>query len=338
MLNRYITSRLSRRQLLHRGALSALGLAAFSARAFAATTPIRMSCWSQPLSEQTNLFAAQEFGWFAESGLEFKFVPGRGGGVAVKHLLAGNADIAFANIDPLLYAVEQGSKLKAVYNIYPQNVFNVVSLKGKGMTKPEDLKGKKIGVYSMESGTRQNLRIILRAVGLDESDVEVVPTGVLNFGPLIQGQVDATAATDTGLWLAQQKGLGASNVIWARDYLNTPTDVFIVTEDFYNTRQAQLRGFLKAYKRGTQWMIDHPQKAAEMAKKYAINGKNIKTNLEIIKIRNASSVTDYTNEHGLGWFDLDLLVEVEKTFRSLGLTKKPIDMKMLFTNDLVQSL
>ena len=101
-----------------------------------------MSCWSQPLSEQTNLFAAQEFGWFAESGLEFKFVPGRGGGVAVKHLLAGNADIAFANIDPLLYAVEQGSKLKAVYNIYPQNVFNVVSLEGKGMTKPEDLRGK----------------------------------------------------------------------------------------------------------------------------------------------------------------------------------------------------
>ena len=332
------TSRLSRRQVLRRGALGALGLAAFSTRARAAATPIRMSCWSQPLSEQTNLFAAQEFGWFAEVGLEFKFVPGKGGGAAVKHLLAGNADIAFANIDPLLYAVEKGAKLKAVYNIYPQNVFNVVSLKDKGITKPAALKGKKIGVYSMESGTRQNLRIILRAAGLSEADVEVVPTGVLNFGPLIQGQVDATAATDTGMWLAQQKGLGPSNVIWARDYLNTPTDVFIVTEDFYNTRQDHLRGFLKAYKRGTQWMMDEPEKAAEMAMKYAINGKDPKANLEIIKIRNASSVSEYTKKHGLGQFDLDLLVEVEKTFRSLGLTQKEIDMKTLFTNDLVQSL
>jgi NitT/TauT family transport system substrate-binding protein len=338
MLNTRHQSCLSRRQLLRQGTRGAVALATLSSRALAATTPIRMSCWSQPLSEQTNLFAAQEFGWFAESGLEFKFVPGKGGGAAVKHLLAGNADIAFANIDPLLYAVEQGAKLKAVYNIYPQNVFNVVSLKEKGVTRPDDLKGKKIGVYSMESGTRQNLRIILRAVGLDEADVEVVPTGVLNFAPLMQGQVDATAATDTGLWLAQQKGLRPTNVIWARDYLNTPTDVFIVTEAFYSTHREPLRGFLRAYKRGTQWMIDHPQEAAQMARKYAINGKDAKTNLEIIKIRNASSVSDYTRQHGLGWFDLELLLEVEKTFRSLGLTQQPLDMKTLFTNELVKSL
>lgn len=338
MLNRHRPARLSRRQLLLQGAHGALTLAVLSTRTLAATTPIRMSCWSQPLSEQTNLFAAQEFGWFAESGLEFKFVPGKGGGAAVKHLLAGNADIAFANIDPLLYAAEQGAKLKAVYNIYPQNVFNVVSLKEKGITSPEDLKGKKIGVYSMESGTRQNLRIILRAVGLDEADVEVVPTGVLNFAPLMQGQVDATAATDTGLWLAQQKGLGVSNVIWARDYLNTPTDVFMVTEAFYNTNREALRGFLRAYRRGTQWMIDHPQAAAQMARTYAINGKDVKTNLEIIKIRNASSVSEDTRQHGLGWFDLGLLVEVEKTFRSLGLTQQPLDMKTLFTNEVVKSL
>ena len=108
----------------------------------------------------------------------------------------------------MFFAADGGEKLKAVYNIYPQNVFNVVSPTSKNITKPQDLKGKRIGVYSLESGTRHNLRIILRSVGLDEKDVEVVPTGVLNFGPLLQGQVDATAATDTGLWAAQQQGLG----------------------------------------------------------------------------------------------------------------------------------
>ena len=106
-----------------------------------------------------------------------------------------------------------------MYNIYPQNVFNVVSPVSKNITRPQDLKGKRIGVYSLESGTRHNLRVILRAVGLDEKDVEVVPTGVLNFGPLLQGQVDATAATDTGLWAAQQQGLGEVNVIRAHDFL-----------------------------------------------------------------------------------------------------------------------
>jgi NitT/TauT family transport system substrate-binding protein len=329
---------LSRRQFLGRGALGVLGLAVCAGRATAAPTPVRMSCWSQPLSEQTNIFAGQEFGWFREAGIDFTFVPGAGGGAAVKHLLAGNADIAFANIEPLLFAVEKGEKLKAVYNIYPQNVFNVVSLRDKNIVQPQDLKGKRVGVYSMESGTRHNLRIILRAVGLDESDVEVIPTGVLNFGPLMQGQVDATAATDTGLWLAQQRGLGAVNVIWAREYLNTPTDVFIVTEDYYRTRQETLRQFLQVYRRGTQWMLDHPDDAAQLAVKYAINGKDPHQNLEIIKIRNASSVSDATELYGLGWFDLELLERVEYTFRKLGLIARPIDVRQVFTNDLVDEL
>jgi NitT/TauT family transport system substrate-binding protein len=329
---------LSRRRFLHHSAVAGLGLALGARRATAALTALRMSCWSQPISEQTNVFAAQEFGWFREAGLEFTFVPGAGGGEAVKHVLAGNADVAFANIEPLLFAVEKGEKLKAVYNIYPQNVFNVVSLKSKNVGQPQDLKGKRIGVYSMESGTRHNLRIILRSVGLDETDVEVIPTGVLNFAPLIQGQVDATAATDTGLWAAQQRGLGEVNVIWARDYLNTPTDVFIVTEGFYQTRQDVLRNFLTVYKRGTQWMLEHPDEAAQLAVKHAIDGKDAQRNLEIIKIRNAASVNTETQQHGLGWFNLELLEKVARTFRDLGLLKQALDMRQIFTNELVQAL
>lgn len=70
------------------------------------TSSIRMACWSQPLAEQSNIYAAQEFGWFKAHGLDFTFVPGAGGGDAIKHVLAGNADIAFANIEPLLFAVQ----------------------------------------------------------------------------------------------------------------------------------------------------------------------------------------------------------------------------------------
>jgi NitT/TauT family transport system substrate-binding protein len=329
--------RLTRRQLLRYSALSALALTALPRRAHAAT-PIRMACWSQPISEQTNIFAAQEFGWFREVEIDFTFVPGAGGGAAVKNVLAGNADIAFANLEPLFFAADGGETLKAVYNIYPQNVFNIVSPTSKNITKPQDLKGRRIGVYSLESGTRHNLRIILRSVGLDEKDVEVVPTGVLNFGPLLQGQVDATAATDTGLWAAQQQGLGDVHLIWARDYLNTPTDAFIVSEEFYTTRREPLVAFLKVYKRGTQWMLAHPDEASQLAVKHAIDGKDPQRNLAIIKLRNAATVDEYTKQHGLGWFDITLLEKVERTFRELGLTKNTLVVQRLFTNEVVQAL
>ena len=329
----------SRREFLQTGGLlGAAMVAGWPERSAGALEKVRMACWSQPISEQANVFAAQEFGWFKEQGLDFEFVPGAGGGEALKHVLAGNADIAFTNVEPILFGVEQGAQLQAVYNIYPKNVFNVVSLKGKNIAKPQDLKGKRVGVYSMASGTRHNLLVILHFVGLKESDVEIVATGVLNFGPLLEGKVDATAATDTGLWVAQQKGLGEVNVLWARDYLDIPTDVFAVRAETAQKQPDFVRRFLRAYRKGTQWMLDDPMKAADLAVKHATDGQDVRRNLEIIKIRNASTVSEGTKKYGLGWFDLDVLRKVGKTYLELGLLKKPVDVDSLFSNRFVQEL
>ena len=71
----------------------------------------------------------------------------------------------------LLRALDKGEPLRAIYDIYPQNVFNVVSLKGSGITKPADLKGKKVGVYSLASGTRQALQVLLHTAGPGRIDV-----------------------------------------------------------------------------------------------------------------------------------------------------------------------
>ena len=331
------TSSVTRRRFLRTVAALAASSAGWPRRG-AAADKVRMACWSQPISEQANIFAAQEFGWFKEQGLDFEFVPGAGGGEALKHLLAGNADFAFTNVEPILFSVEQGAQMQAVYNIYPRNVFNVVSLKSKNITRPQELKGKRIGVYSMASGTRHNLLAILYLSGLRESDVEIVATGVLNFGPLIEGRVDATAATDTGLWAARQKGLGEANVLWAKDYLDTPTDVFVVRAETAQKQPDFVKRFLRAYRKGSQWMLDNPEKAADLAVKYATDGQIVPRNLEIIKLRNASTVGEETKRHGLGWFDMEVLRRVEKTFLELGLLKKPVNVEAIFTNRFVQEL
>jgi hypothetical protein len=41
---------------------------------------------------------------------------------------------------------------------------------------------------------------------------------------------------------------------------------FIVSEEFYMTRREPLVAFLKAYKRGTQCMLDHSDEAAQLEK------------------------------------------------------------------------
>src|SRR5690606_32900731 len=132
---------------------------------------IKMASWSKPITEQANLYVAQANGWFAESNIDFQFIPGAGSSDAVKNILSCQADIAFADPLSVYAALAQGEKLKIIYNIYPQNVFNVVSLADSNIVEPRDLKGKTIGVYSLASGTYHHLLVLLHEAGLSEQDV-----------------------------------------------------------------------------------------------------------------------------------------------------------------------
>jgi NitT/TauT family transport system substrate-binding protein len=291
--------------------------------------------WSQAISEITNLLAEPDKGFFKAHGIDLGYVPGGGGGDAIRNMLTGKADIAFTDPASFYHALDRGERLVAIYNIYPQNVFNVVSPKERGIAKPEDLKGKRIGVYSLSSGTRQNLQVLLHQVGLTEDDVTIQVTGLLNFAPVIQGQVDATAATDTGLYVGRLRGLGEVNVIEVRDYLNLPSDMFVVTEEMYRTKKDVLRRFLLAYRDSAQWMIDNPEEAAKIAVTRAINGRDEAINLGIIKLRNESSVSETTRRKGLGHFDMDVLQQGADTFHALGLISRKLDMSEVVHSDLI---
>lgn len=296
---------------------------------------VAVAGWSQPISEITNLLAEPDKGFFKAKGIALDYVPGNGGGAAIQNMLSGQADIAFTDPASLYLALDKGEKLVAIYNIYPQNVFNVVALKGSGIRSAADLKGKRIGVYSLASGTYQNLLVLLHQVGLSEKDVTIQPTGLLNFAPLMQGQVDATAATDTGLLVARAKGLGEANVIEVRDQLNLPSDIFVVKESYYEQNKPLLKRFLAAYRDSAAWMIAKPEEAARLAVTRAINGRDEAVNLEIIKLRNLSSVSATTEREGLGRFDLEALQKGADTFRSLGLITRQIDMTAVVKSDLI---
>ncbi len=322
----------TRRTLLTAAAsLAVASLAPFAARAQAAGTPhapatgkITLAGWSKPISEITNLLAEPDKGFFKAQGLELVYLPGAGGGDAIRNILSGQADVAFTDPGSFFMALDKGEKLRAIYDIYPQNVFNVVSKKSANITRPADLKGKRIGVYSLASGTRQNLLVMLHQAGLTEADVEIVVTGVLNFAPLLQGQVDATAATDTGLLVGSKRGLTDVNVMQVRDYLNVSSDLFVVRESVYQQKQPLLRAFLKAYRDSAAWMIAQPDEAATLAVKRAIDGTDRNTNLEIIRLRNAASIAD--GGRALGAFDLASLQRAADAYRALGLIQHPLDV------------
>ena len=291
--------------------------------------------WSKPITEITNLLVEEDKGFFKARGIALGYVPGAGGGDALRNLLSGQADVAFTDPGSFFAALDKGEKLRAIYDIYPQNVFNVVSLKSANINKPADLKGKRIGVYSLASGTRQNLQVLLNQAGLSESDVTIVVTGLLNFTPLIQGQVDATAATDTGLLVGKQRGLGEVSVMEVKNYLNVSSDFFVVREDSYQKKKEVLKRFLLAYRDSAEWMIASPEEAARLAVKHAIDGQNPAINLEVIKLRNQSSVSTLTQKNGLGTFDMTSFQKGAQAYKAFGLIQRDIKVADVVSQDLL---
>ncbi|RYF18370.1 MAG: nitrate ABC transporter substrate-binding protein [Comamonadaceae bacterium] len=318
-----------------RSALATLLAVPFAARAQAPLERVTVAGWSKPITEVTPLLVEEDKGFYKAHGIDLRYVPGAGSADAIRNILGGQADVAFSDPGSLFAAVDKGEKLRAIYDIYPQNVFNVVSLKGSNITKPADLKGKKVGVYSLASGTRQALQVLLLSAGLTEADVTVVVTGVLNFAPLMQGQVDATAATDTGLLVGRRRGLPEVNVIEAGKVLPASSDLFVVREDVYQARRAALQRFLRGYRDAAAWMIAQPEEAAQLAVKRAIDGTDPALNLEIIRLRNAASVSEFTRRQGLGAMDVAALQHAADVYRKLGLVSKPIDVSKVVAQDLL---
>lgn len=327
---------MQRRQWMHYTGSLALASLGGSAKAHTASVDkCVVAGWSKPITEITNLLADEAKGFFKARGIALTYVPGAGGGDALRNVLSGQADVAFTDPGSLFAALDKGEKLRVIYDIYPQNVFNVVSLASSPIRQPSDLKGKRIGVYSLSSGTRQGLQVLLHQAGLRESDVTVVVTGLLNFAPLMQGQVDATAATDTGLAVGRLRGLGAVNVIEVRQHLNMSSDVFVVREETYQQRKEVLRRFLQGYRDSMQWMIQSPQEAAQLATQVAIDGQNPAINLEIIKLRNVSSVSTLTQQRGLGAIDVEALQRGANVYKQLGLISRDLRIAEVVSQDLL---
>jgi NitT/TauT family transport system substrate-binding protein len=327
-----------RHVLVAAGAAAALAAPWVRKAGAAGLEKFKLCSWSPRLAEEGNIFVSEQKGFFKEQGLEIEWIPGAGSGVALKNMMAGPGDIAFVGPEAMLLAADKGVKLKAIYDLYPQNAFNVFALKSKQIITPYDLKGKKIGVISMGSGTRYNLATILALNGMSEKDVELVALG-LNAAPAIEsGKIDAMASTDTILYGMQASGLGAVDVMWARDYLNSSTDLFMIEEKNYEPKKDFYLRFLRGYRKGMEYTIKNPQEAAEITAKVAIDGKDPVKVMGSLKLRILTSQSAATRAHGLGWIDSAPLKECANIYKKAGFITTDVNIDSVVTNELVEKI
>jgi NitT/TauT family transport system substrate-binding protein len=141
-------------------------------------------------------------GIFARHGIELRMVSVSPGTLGVPKLVAGEIDLFLGNSEPVVQAIAAEKRNLAVIAHLGSEGFMLFSR--PGLTRIEDLRGKKIGSSRDGASVDRNTKRALRKVGLDPvKDVTIVYTGFQNsfdrLKLLAKGEVDATVAGSDAL-------------------------------------------------------------------------------------------------------------------------------------------
>ena len=115
-------------------------------------------------------WVAAEGGYFTREGLQPELIYIRGGPQTLSSLLGGDVHFAQVYSGPILSARLTGADTVIVAGLINQPLFSVIT--AAGIDRPEDLRGKKVGISTYGSATDVALRLALKKWGL-KADSEV---------------------------------------------------------------------------------------------------------------------------------------------------------------------
>ena len=145
------------------------------------------------------LHVAYESGYFKDEGLEVEFIK-LASGTAFDALTAGRIDASFNLLAAMIQPLSNGLPAKISTGLHTGCDVTLVK-PNSGINKPEDLKGKKVGVPSMTGSPTVYAKRVLADLGVDVSpETSEVQFVIYNLSdlPLIlaNGDVDAIALNE----------------------------------------------------------------------------------------------------------------------------------------------
>jgi NitT/TauT family transport system substrate-binding protein len=145
---------------------------------------------------QSMPWIAEEAGLFKKYGLDFQLVYISSASMVTAAMLSGSGDVAISGGEAIVRAAVQGVN-ELVFIAAAKNSLTHSILARPDVKRPEDLKGKTLGLTRIGSNSHYFVIQALRRYGVDPSEVTFIQTGgqVENLTALLSGKVDAATMT-----------------------------------------------------------------------------------------------------------------------------------------------
>ncbi|HEV8722158.1 MAG TPA: ABC transporter substrate-binding protein [Candidatus Binatia bacterium] len=144
-------------------------LSLFGVAATAPAQPVRIAVGAASVASLPT-WVAHDGGYFAREGVPAELIYIRGGPQTMSALISGEVPFAQIYGGALVAAGLTGADVVIVAGLINQPFFSIIT--AKGIDKPEDLRGKKVGISTFGSATDFALRLALKKWGL-KADSEV---------------------------------------------------------------------------------------------------------------------------------------------------------------------
>jgi NitT/TauT family transport system substrate-binding protein len=288
-----------------------------------AETPIKFTLDGKFEGPIAPLVVAIDRGYFKAEGLDVTIDAAASPVEAISRIASGAYDMGFADVNSLIKFRDQnsGTPIKAVFMVYNKPAFSIVGRKSRGVVKPKDLEGRKLGAAATD-GAYAQWPIFVNANAIDAAKVTIVNVAFPVREPMLaSGEVDAVAGTSFSSYIdLKDRGVPADdiNVLLMADHgVSLYGNAIVVNPKFAADKPGAVRAFLRALLKGIKETVRSPSAAIDSVIK---RNDTAKRDVELERLRIALDENILTPEvkmNGYGGIDL---ARFDKAIDQLGLT------------------
>ncbi|MHB8882568.1 MAG: ABC transporter substrate-binding protein [Thermodesulfovibrionales bacterium] len=203
-------------------------------------------------------------GYFAEEGLDVTPQPHAFGKPALNAVIEGKADLATVADTPIVFAVMNGKKITTLAVIQTANKDNaIVARQDRGIAKPADLKGRKVGV-TLGTNADFFLGAFLLSHDLDRGKVKIIDLKPDEMAAALEaGKVDAVSVFNPTLNLLK-KGLGKKGTVFFGESLYTENFCVVAMQEYARKHPEAITKILRALLRAETFVQQNPEEARRL--------------------------------------------------------------------------
>jgi len=237
--------------------------------------PVTLFMSYVPSVQFAPVYVAHQRGYFADEGIDVIFEHSLNEADGIDRLAVNDLSFGLASGEQVLLARASGRPLVYVFEWYERFPVGIAAPVDLGITRPEDLAGRVVGIPGLYGASYIGLRALLDAAGLTEADLgELRAIGFTAPENICERQIDAAVIYIVNEPIAIEDQCTPVDVIEVSDYASLVANGLLTNEQTIRDDPALVAGMVRALRRGLEDTLADPDAA------FTISVENYVTDLQ----------------------------------------------------------